>query len=378
MKKLMTIGMVACLMMGCTGKKDATGDENQGCKIVTGYDNEELANGEGLKASVARTVKLETTDDNLISMLNKVVIACDSIIVLTDGSVVQSYGMDGHYRCQYGSKGQGGEEYITLSGFFVNDDNEVVLVDSYRSCMLRYSIDGDFIGKTDVEQPTLKLVNNAMQIDESSLLLCNGISNESNPLYANYNFSDGKAAPILSSPLRTNGIRVHVGKNPISRSKGQIHMLMPFSQYIYDQAGNQVYKIETEKHVLDQEELAAITNYDMMAIVEQKMKGNFCGFSDIFETPTHIICCFSNLSYTVIDKSSLSCQRYGYAASSDLPGDNITPLVNLVGSHGDYVIGNLTLNTLLAPQELTEYLMKRWNCETDDDANPVIVFYKIG
>lgn len=376
MKKVILIGLTACLITGCTGKKEVNGDDGTSYKVVTGYDQDERENGEGLNASVVRTVRLETTDANLLESLNKVVIASDSIIVLSDGNVVQSYGMDGHFRCQYGSKGEAGNEYITLSGFYVNDNDEVVVVDSYRNCLLRYNLDGSFVGKINAESPTLSLFYNALPVDGSSILMANYISHKDNPLYVNYNINDSTATPIFSSSLRTNGAREYIGHNPMSRCEDQLHLLMPFSQYIYDQNGNEAYKIETEKHVLDSEELAAITNYDVFAVYDQYMKGNFCGFSDIFETSSHIVCCFISLSYTVIDKSTLKCNTYKYTSSNNMPGENITPLVNLVGSHGDCLIGYL-FDTFTVKSELIETLMERWNCEVGEDDNPVIVFYQI-
>ncbi|MDE6368031.1 MAG: 6-bladed beta-propeller, partial [Muribaculaceae bacterium] len=319
MKKLIYVWLALLALVSCTNS--GQGDVVADCKIITGYDNPIKPNAEGLDVEIARTIKLETTEDNLLSGLAKVVIVQDSIIILTDQNSVQSYSFDGHFRCKYGSKGNGAGDYVNMSGFYVNDDDEVVIIDNFRGALLRYDLNGNFIGKIDVEKPILNVVCGGMAVDKTKVLFNEYITENGNSLFALYDINDGKVIDELNSPLRTGGVREGIGKNPMCRYKDEFHVLMPLSQYILNSYGDSVYKFEAEKEVLTAEQLGEIKDYGFMTFAQLYYKGDFVGFTDIYETSTHIFCMTSNIEYAIVDKSALTCQVYNYTSDRKIPED---------------------------------------------------------
>lgn len=377
MKQILISTIILLSLASCAKHQNGAGDGTNGCADITGYDNPVKSNGDGLNAKIAKTVKLETTEDNLLNGLSKVVVVRDSIIVLSDQESVQSYGSDGHFRCKYGSKGNGAGDYINLSGFYVNDNDEIVIIDSYRSCLLRYDLDGNFVGKDDVTRPILECARAGVGMKDGKVFINEYISQSDNPLYIVYDTATGKVTDEMTCLLRTSGVRYPIGKSPMCEFDGHVLALMPLSQYIYSCDGRQVYRFVTEKAVVTDQQMAEMKDYSFMTFADIYSKGMFPGFSDIFETDTHIFCMNSNLAYTVVDKKSLTCQNYKYTSGSEVPAENINPLVNIVGCSGKYLIGNLFYESMMSRSELNEELMKRWDCQTSEDDNPVLVFYEI-
>ncbi len=368
-----SFAIILLLLLSCSCRHD-NHDGLSDVKVIAGYDNEPKANGDGLGAEIVRTVKLETTADNLLRTVNKVAVVEDSIIVVADNAIVQSYGMDGHYRCQFGSKGNGGDEYITMSGFYVNDNDEVIIIDSYRNALMRYDINGNYVGKDELDHAVLNNVRNGVAYNNSSVFLSKELTTLDAPAYVVYDIESSAVLSEIPSPLQSADVPYLIGQNPMCRRDGHILALLPFSQYIYDCDGSQVYKFETDKALATEQQLQGVTNMGLS--FEMYSNGGFTGFTDIFETDSHLFCMFLNAEYTVVDKEQLVCQRYSYTSGLKLT-DGINPLVNIVGCHGDQIIGNLFYNSMYVRSEIIEELMKRWNCETDDNANPVLIFYRI-
>ena len=375
MKKQIYVGLALLALSSCA--KTEHSEASSECQTITGYDNPIKSNGEGLNVEIAKTVKLETTEDNLLNGLVKVVVAQDSIIVLTDGNTVQSYNMDGHFRCKYGSKGNGAGDYVNMSGFYVNDKDEVVIIDNFRGSLMRFDIDGNFVADIDIEKPILNVVRDGLAIDNTKVLFNEYITESDNPLYALYDIADGKVVNEIGSPLRTSGVRESIGRNPMFRFGDEAHVLMPLSQFIYNSKGDSLYKFETGKKVLTAQQLGEIKDYGFMTLAGIYFNGDFVGFTDIYETSTHIFCMLSNLEYAIVDKSALTCQRYQYTSERKVPADDINPLVNIVGAHEDFIIGNLFYESMMVQDEVTEALMERWDCQTSEDANPVLIFYTV-
>lgn len=375
--KLIVHLICICMLYSCVNTNSKHDSVEINALTIEGYDNPIKNNAEDLDVEIYKTIKLQTSEDNLLRNLTKVLIVNDSIVIVSDFNCVQGYSLDGDFICNYGTKGNGAGDYINLGGFFVNHNNEVVIIDNYRSTLLKYNLNGSFVGKIDIEKPTLQTVRDGLQVDNDIILFNEYITANDNPLYISYDIKKNEIIDEIPLPVHSDGIRYTIGQNPMTKYNDRILLLNLLSPYLYDWKGNALFKFATKRKVLTKEYLEKISDYSFDTFADLYAKGIFMGFTDIYETSKYILCMCSNLEYILVDKQTLTCQKYDYTLNNTLPPININPIINIVGCYDDYYIGNLSYQSIMQNNKLTEALMKRWNCETSQDANPVLIFFQI-
>jgi hypothetical protein len=94
---------------------------------------------------------LETTDSCLIGRVRQIVFA-DSLIFVHDSKMSKLFvfDMNGKFLNQIGMIGQGPDELISLTDFYINENEKFVgILDLMRQKMYRYAYDGKLTGKFD-------------------------------------------------------------------------------------------------------------------------------------------------------------------------------------------------------------------------------------
>jgi hypothetical protein len=95
-------------------------------------------------------IRLETTDSVKIGNVRKVIITKQNLFILDQTFSIFVFSLDGKYRNKISHVGRGPGEYPSLSGFTVDEKNNIVAVLSNRK-ILFYNFSGQFVKDTEVE-----------------------------------------------------------------------------------------------------------------------------------------------------------------------------------------------------------------------------------
>ena len=142
--------VVLFVFSGCNSdSKDSTAtviDLSNGVQTVNELDLSDFA-------SSVRYVKLETSDENILGEITKVMYE-DEMILISDNQEkhVFVFNKDGSFKQKVGKIGQGPEEYVKLSWFDYLPKNNEILIQSYSWNAHFYDLEGNFRNKFDFKQ----------------------------------------------------------------------------------------------------------------------------------------------------------------------------------------------------------------------------------
>lgn len=98
-----------------------------------------------------RTVKLESSKDNLISYCNRLIVHEDTIVVFDlSQQIVFIFNTKGEFLRKINKQGKGPEEYIRVEDVHINKSGDLVLFDAPRRELLYFNLDGQFLRKEKI------------------------------------------------------------------------------------------------------------------------------------------------------------------------------------------------------------------------------------
>ena len=318
---------------------------------ITGYNVPARENGIGFKGIKYKIIPLERNDEFALVSPKKIEIVDSTILVLVGNKVV-SYNLEGKYLYTIDHVGHGHNEYINLSTFYVDNDGKVTLLDSYKNMLFRFNKDGQFLDVKKVSPIDLKYAQSILPINKDSLFVYNFLYNDFNQLCRTINLKSKTEYGITSIPLHTNNTMEYVGKSPYSVYKGTIRYLKPFDNHIYNLTENTTLNVETTDKIFSKKEIEEIKDFSIATYADCLNNGIFTGFTDIFETKNYIILACHNITYLLIDKRKMTCQRIEYTPSTNYKS---IPLYNIKSSSGNQLIG------LLSKEEVEEVTTNKGN-----------------
>lgn len=359
------------LLASCT-----TPEVNQ--TVIKGYDTDVMANGEGLEINSFRMVALEASPECMLGNPSKVEVF-GSLIFIQDDKKLHVFDINGQYLKHIGRRGNGHSEYINLSTFCLNNDDNVILIDSYKNSVLKYATNGTFIEKVNMPEGVLANVHNVAPAGCDSLFVSEYLYNSSHILYSILDLKTGKKTSVAETPLQTENTMESVGTHPFSQCNGTIRYIKPLNNIIYTWTGHNGLEISTTPKTFSEKKLSEIKDFCINTYAACMSDNVFCGFSDIFETERYIILPLKNLEYTVIDKQQSTCRRYSY----DIDPENTNlPLYRIAGSSANNLVGLLTLMDLQnlkenAKNSLVVDAINGLNVSDVLSINGIVTFYEL-
>lgn len=99
-------------------------------------------------ANFIKYIPLETTNDNYISQIKKIVIEKNCILVLDEkANKLLLFNLDGHYQCSIGREGKGPGEYVRITNIEVSPSRNLIYIFDVASAkILTYNFEGEFMG----------------------------------------------------------------------------------------------------------------------------------------------------------------------------------------------------------------------------------------
>lgn len=140
MKNLFLLIAVVVVLAACSVRDG--GDELQVIPVVEHLKKVEEVPVEEFGKSV-KYVQLETTDSILVGNISKIFMADDKLFIL-DYNSCMVFDLDGKYLFNVGRKGEGPEEYMSITSFYFND-NLIHLYDVDRQHVQRFDMEGNLV-----------------------------------------------------------------------------------------------------------------------------------------------------------------------------------------------------------------------------------------
>lgn len=375
MKKL--FGLLLLVLVSCRS-------EEQIATRVTGFDDNPVANGEGLSLDTVGMVPLEA-GDKMLSVVQSVNV-WDTIIAVHATNGLFAYNKDGRYLFQYGRKGHGSGEYVSLQTAYYDKKKKTVnIIDGYRNRILEYSLDGRFMEAHDNKTSRFAWVNRCVLLPDAKMFCSNMLYQDVTDVYSCYDAREFTKETLYRFQGETAGTGEYLGHHPFTVVEDGVDYVVPYGNTVYEYtlSGDRrpLFVVETDKKVLSDEELRNIKDFSIFRYGKELENNHFVGFTDIFDMGTLYVLSFNSLYYFLVDKSSMKGRVYNAAIPTELKH---MPLVHLNSQYGrDFIIG------YVLPQEVKRWKvsascrdenllkLKRMCDGMSDDGNPVLLFYRL-
>ena len=144
MRSFIFIFFVLLFFSSCVEQKKVDPYANESTRIINVPEDYTVSVcSENLFSSV-KLLPLETKEECLIGRMDRLVI-CDSLFIINDTRQrILVFDREGAFLRQIGKRGGGPGEYLEVRDFFINNKNELEVLDFKK--ILRYSLTGEFIG----------------------------------------------------------------------------------------------------------------------------------------------------------------------------------------------------------------------------------------
>ena len=157
MKKVSTILLVLC--MSCNSPTKETTIESIKRNSLTEVDF--IRFGDERYFEKCFIVKLEAHDESLLYDITQLEIYKDQIYIFDrQKQRLMVFDINGKYLHYIGEEGQGPEEYISISGFYIDDDI-ICLFDPMNKAVIQYKTSGDFYKKIKHDNRNIAYIQNS-------------------------------------------------------------------------------------------------------------------------------------------------------------------------------------------------------------------------
>lgn len=283
---------------------------------------------------VTDIIKLETNIESFITNIKQMEMNDSLIFILNGSENLYVFDRNGNFKNQIGKKGEAPNEYLVLNTFYINAvEQMVVLIDSYKNVLLNYSFDGKYISTISMSPNTLLNCNNALLMDDNTLMLFNMMGIKESIAYSliDMNKKELIGKYFSYAPIMTNNYIYSFSRHPIAATENGANIILPLCDTIYNYSASSrtfepKYIVETPRKMAskyqirnDKKQTYSAELYDLWE------EGYFTGFNGIYETKEKIILTFLNgiiMGYFVFDKLDRKGNYYIYEyddASGEIP-----------------------------------------------------------
>ncbi|WP_106829930.1 6-bladed beta-propeller [Parabacteroides pacaensis] len=371
--------------LSCSGQGEKA---NEGILLFKKVNPDEL--NISLTSSI---IKLETTDSCLMGDIVQIEKDDSTIFILDTYKKVYAFDCKGNFLNRIGVYGEASESYLSCPFFYLDKKNKVLsVVDNARSKVLNHSYNGKYLSSQEIQSPEdIKWCSKGMISDDGDLLVYRLMNPFDNFQYALFDAENSFACLWKNysyDPIRLKDHAVDFSNRPMADTKEGIHFILPLCDTVFQfSQGNIIpaYRIELPLPMLPKqffkEELTTRKSYFSMV---NNLAGDkyFSGFTDIFETSTHLLLKYRDsyiASYYLADKKEQKGSFQQLKGGTDLKE---IPLWDILSATEDEFISAISCETLLDWEEKVENKssihpdLKKILATSQFDDNPCLVFYR--
>ncbi len=349
---------------------------------------------ENIPYKAARIVVLETRDECLLSDVLEVRPYLSYLYVLDSGGMLYVFDLEGKYINSVGRRGEGPDEYLKLSAFFINKkDRCISIIDDVKNKIYSYDLTGNYLHTVSVS-PSVKYSDNSIMTKEGDILLNYFINFGDNAAYSIMDGNDYDKNVYLKSyaPIEVKGYLYNFSTHPMSENtEGDIHFIMPLCDtvFVYSDKGYcPKYTVDIPGKMVERELFKTNTTEKGKTYSSLLFKygndGFFTGFIGIFETDKHILLKYK---YNGVVSGFYLGNKENFEGNyylCSIPKDPVKiPIINIVGSSDHEFIGTFTTTDLITFYNNMEKNnigdtfreLEKIVENLEEESNPSLVFY---
>ncbi len=255
-------------------------------------------------------VHLETTDESLITEITQVEIFDEQIYIFDHKlSKVSIFSSDGKFLGTVGKRGNGPEEYVSISSFYVDTVEKTIhLIDPLKMAVNEYDLSGKFLKKTDHENRNLSFVKKAVPLSNNELFCYSASNWEDNSIYSIVSAIDYSTIQNIRCYPGKSGEKISYSysNQPFALFEGKVVFGMLFSDTISAYKDGNAYPClilnegkETISQQLLSQKLEERNNSYSRLFSELTQAEYVTGFLNFFENKRYIICDFKAKNYSM-------------------------------------------------------------------------------
>lgn len=347
------IYMLVMLFSSCFYMCDVSNSKNESTDFVIEIEHlpkiQSIKYGDTKYFKSSKIVKLEALDENLIGGIIQIELYDNRFYILDKYSYRSNlyvFDLAGNYLNKIGARGEGPEEYLNISSFFIDEEKGLInIVDGLSSTIIQYDKEGVFIDKIRHNNLHLNLVTKTKVIG-NNLFCYSGTNWEGNNMYFVVNKKDYSIMEYLRrySGEYTNHFMVNIGTHPFTYIDGEFHFGALFTDTIFSFRNDTIapYMIAKSKENISPYELQGELekdeyNYGKTIVrIAEKKKYN-TGIVNYFENKRYILYDFiaeKDLSNAVLwdkkENEGVLISNYTQSCNPDLS--------SFISSSGNFVI----------------------------------------
>ena len=329
-------------------------------------------------------IKLETSPVSLISNINRIEMN-DSIIFVSEFGKLYTFTREGEFVSQISRKGEGPEEYIVLSSFYIdNKKQQVTIIDNYKNVLINYDFYGKYLSTVSVPAVSFQSCHYTVLTEDSQLLCHNMMDMNDTEAYSLFDIDKQKVKKYFAyQPITVGDYMYPFSWHPMARAGKDIDIIMPLCDtiYTYSTASSSFepkYIIETPQKMIPKEKIRKNTPSYTEDICKLSEQGFFTGFTGIFETEAKVLLEYKDqgvvLGYFLFDKSSKAGHYYLSCSSKE---DTVLPFFYTIYAYKNVFVGYAQPRDLLELKNLQDEEIRESIKDLKEDDNPCLILYEL-
>ena len=235
--------------------------------ITIDYDKLPILNTDSIIGNI-RFIKLETTENNLISRIDRLLFTNGKIIVvdLFSSKSIHIFDESGKHINRVSHLGNGPQEYLTITDVDITPDGLIAIKDNFKDIILYFNTDGNFVKKEEIIEGGLEIAF----IDGHTIAhVLSSASNQKKFKGASLGITQNNKVELLFGKNSTSSSFNHQKTNTLFSYNNTVYFTPSWENYIYEITDNNIkakYYIDLKDDVLD---YTFSTNEEFYQLVEQ-------------------------------------------------------------------------------------------------------------
>lgn len=274
-----------------------------------------------------------------ISFVTKIAYRNGAYYILTGNGLFLFSPEKGTFR-EISAYGNSNAEWLRLNTFYFSEkDQDLCLIDSFKSNILHYSLQGTYQYTEHLNGLSSFEVTDAAQVGNDLILSC-GLFRDQSCIYLKAPGKDFSAAIKLKElAFKSQHAIQGIGKHTLSDYNANLRCVVPFDNHIYeikDDLLTVTDTIPTPSPVPSAKFLAESSDFSLLEMGVRCLNGKISPcFSGIYETSKWILLPFFDAQFTLLDKDT----KKAYFADTTCMNEALGfPLSNIQGSNGDTLL----------------------------------------
>ena len=236
--------------------------------ITIDYDKLPILNTDSIVSDI-RIIRLESTENNLISRIDRLLFTNGKIIVvdLFSSKSIHIFDESGKHINHVSHLGNGPQEYLTITDVDITPDGLIAIKDNFKDVILYYNSDGIFVKKEEIIEGGLDIAF----IDDYTIAheLIKGFNSDTFKGASLCISSNNKIASLFGKSHNESDAFNHKKTNTLFSYNNIVFYTPSWENYIYEITDNNIkakYYIDLKDDVLD---YTFSTNEEFYQLVEQ-------------------------------------------------------------------------------------------------------------